>query len=77
VSVERIAGLVDWPEALPFTEMSAREAAHIRRELREANQSLGTADVLIAADARRVGATLVTADTDFGAVDDLSVRTFR
>lgn len=77
VPVERIAGLVDWLEPLVFTEASAREAASIRRELRETDHSLGTADVLIAADARRVDATLVTADADFAAVDDLSVATFR
>jgi tRNA(fMet)-specific endonuclease VapC len=77
VSIERIAELVDWLEPLAFTEASAREAAHIRRELRETNESLGTADVLIAADARRVGATLVTADADFAVVSGLSVRTFR
>lgn len=53
VTVERIAGLVDWLEPLPFTEASAREAAYIRRELRETYHSLGTADVLIAADTRR------------------------
>jgi tRNA(fMet)-specific endonuclease VapC len=77
VPVEKIAGLVDWLEPLPFTDESAREAAHIRRELRGTERSLGTGDVLIAADARRIGGTLVTADADFTAVDGLSVATFR
>jgi predicted nucleic acid-binding protein len=77
VPVERIAGLVGWLEPLPFTDAVAREAARIRRELRETSRSLGTADVLIAATARQAGATLVTADSDFTTVDDLSVKTFR
>ncbi|WP_256684157.1 PIN domain-containing protein [Halococcus qingdaonensis] len=77
VPVERIASLVDWLEPLPFTDAVAREAARIRRELRETSRSLGTADVLIAATTRQAGATLVTADSDFTTVDDLSVKTFR
>ena len=77
VPVERIAGLVDWLEPLPFTDAVAREAARLRRELRGTDRSLGTADVLIAATARQAGATLVTADSDFVAVDGLSVKTFR
>jgi len=77
VSITEVADLLDWLDPVPFTEESAREAAHIRRELRASGRSIGTADVLVAADARRIGATLVTADTDFAAVDGLSVATFR
>lgn len=48
---------------LPFEEADAREAADIRAHLRRKATPIGPYDLLIAAQARRVGATLVTANT--------------
>jgi tRNA(fMet)-specific endonuclease VapC len=47
---------------LPFEEPDAREAADIRAYLRKTAMLIGPYDVLIAAQARRAGATLVTAN---------------
>jgi len=48
---------------LPFDAGDAREAADIRAHLRQAGSRIGPYDVLIAAQARRAGTTLVTANT--------------
>ena len=48
---------------LPFEEADAREAADIRAHLRRLATPIGPYDVLIAAQARRAGATLVTANS--------------
>jgi tRNA(fMet)-specific endonuclease VapC len=48
---------------LPYAEMDAAEAADIRAHLRKLGQPIGPYDVLIAGQARRAGATLVTANT--------------
>ena len=48
---------------LPFQVEDAREAADIRAGLRRTGSPIGPYDVLIAAQARRAGTTLVTADT--------------
>ena len=47
---------------LPFEEPDARAAADIRAYLRGRGAPIGPYDVLIAAQARRAGATLVTAN---------------
>jgi tRNA(fMet)-specific endonuclease VapC len=47
---------------LPFEEPDARVAADIRAYLRERGAPIGPYDALIAAQARRAGATLVTAN---------------
>jgi tRNA(fMet)-specific endonuclease VapC len=47
---------------LPFDADDAREAGEIRAALRKAGTPIGPYDVLIAAQARRRGATLVTAN---------------
>jgi tRNA(fMet)-specific endonuclease VapC len=61
-------GLVD------FTEADAREAADIRACLKRAGSPIGPYDVLIAAQARRLGATLVTANgREFDRVPGLTV----
>jgi tRNA(fMet)-specific endonuclease VapC len=46
-----------------FAEDDAREAADIRAHLKRQGTPIGPFDVLIAAQARRSGATLVTANT--------------
>jgi tRNA(fMet)-specific endonuclease VapC len=48
---------------LPCTESDAAEAADIRAHLRKLGQPIRPFDVLIAGQARRAGATLVTANT--------------
>lgn len=48
---------------LSFEAMDAREAADIRADLKRTGTPIGPYDVLIAAQARRAAATLVTANT--------------
>ena len=48
---------------LPFDAEDAHEAADIRAHLRRTGSPIGPYDVLIAAQARRAGTTLVTANT--------------
>jgi tRNA(fMet)-specific endonuclease VapC len=47
---------------LPFEAADAGEAAEIRSELKRVGRPIGPYDVLIAAQARRAGTTLVTAN---------------
>jgi tRNA(fMet)-specific endonuclease VapC len=49
-------------EQLPFEAADAREAGEIRQALERAGTPIGPYDVLIAAQARRHGAVLVTAN---------------
>lgn len=65
INEDRIALLIsgDGLELLPFEEADAREVADIRAYLRKQATPIGPYDLLIAAQARRVGATLVTANT--------------
>jgi tRNA(fMet)-specific endonuclease VapC len=49
---------------LDLAEQDAREAADIRAHLKRQGQPIGPYDVLIAAQARRTGSTLVTANTN-------------
>lgn len=65
INEDRIALLIsgDGLELIPFEEADAREVADIRAYLRKQATPIGPYDLLIAAQARRVGATLVTANT--------------
>jgi len=59
---------------LPFEAADAGEAADIRAHLKRLATPIGPFDTLIAAQARRVGATLVTANTrEFARVPGLMV----
>lgn len=59
---------------LPFAAGDADEAADIRAHLKRAATPIGPYDVLIAAQARRAGTTLVTANTrEFDRVPGLMV----
>jgi tRNA(fMet)-specific endonuclease VapC len=49
---------------LALAEEDAREAADIRAHLKRRGEPIGPYDVLIAAQARRTGSTLVTANAD-------------
>lgn len=69
--IERVVADLDWVEPLPFEEAAAREAAKIESELLDAGQPINLGDVLIAGVCRLHGATLVTRDEDFDAIDGL------
>jgi tRNA(fMet)-specific endonuclease VapC len=59
---------------LPFEAADAIEAAEIRAQLKRPARPIGPYDVLIAAQARRAGTTLVTANMrEFGRVPGLIV----
>ena len=60
---------------LPFTDAEARDAADIRAHLRRLAEPIGTLEVLIAAQARRAGALLVTANLrEFRRVPGLTIE---
>lgn len=62
-NLSRIGDFLAAPiEVLPFDADDAREAGDIRAALHRAGTPIGAYDVLIAAQARRRGATLVTAN---------------
>ena len=54
-----LAGPLEWTL---FDEEDAREAGAVRAELEIAGRPIGAYDVLIAGQARRRGATIVTSD---------------
>lgn len=54
-----LAGPLEWTD---FDDEDAREAGTVRAELEAAGKPIGAYDVLIAAQARRRGATLVTSN---------------
>jgi tRNA(fMet)-specific endonuclease VapC len=64
-----LAGPLEWT---PFDEDDARAAGIVRAELEAAGTPLGAYDVLLAGQARRRGATLVTSNVrEFGRVTGL------
>ncbi len=73
---ERLASFLRAPIAiLPFGKGDAAEAADIRAHLEKLGTPIGPYDVLIAAQARRRGATLVTANTrEFERVPGLALQ---
>jgi len=54
-----LAGPLEW---VAFEEQDAREAGTIRAELEQEGTPIGAYDVLLAGQARRLGATLVTSN---------------
>jgi tRNA(fMet)-specific endonuclease VapC len=61
--------VLDWPQD------AARHYAEIRLDLKKRGAQLGAADLMIAAHARAMGATVVTNNTkDFGRVKGLPVE---
>lgn len=75
-TVERVAAAIGWVEVLPFDEGAVEEAAQIHAELLTAGTPINAADVMIAGVCRHHGATLVTRDGDFDAVDELETLTY-
>jgi len=75
-NAERLAIFFNAPIAvLPFDADDAREAGEIRAHLKRAGTPVGAYDVLIAAQARRRGATLATANAvEFARVPGLMVE---
>jgi tRNA(fMet)-specific endonuclease VapC len=64
-----LAGPLEWT---PFDEDDARAAGNVRAELEAAGTPIGAYDVLLAGQARRRGATLVTSNArEFGRVKGL------
>jgi len=64
------AGPLEWAE---FDEDDAREAGTVRAELESAGKPIGAYDVLLAGQARRRGATIVTSNArEFGRVRRLT-----
>jgi tRNA(fMet)-specific endonuclease VapC len=62
-------------EILPFDRDDAHEAGEIRAQLRRAGTPIGPYDILIAAQARRRGAVLVTANIgEFSRVPGLATE---
>jgi tRNA(fMet)-specific endonuclease VapC len=67
--------LADGFDIVAFDAADAAEAGAIRADLRRAGKPIGPFDTLIAAQARRRGATLVTNNTmEFGRVQGLRVE---
>ena len=65
-----VAGPLEWAE---FDEEDAREAGTVRAELESAGKPIGAYDVLLAGQARRRGATVVTSNArEFGRVRHLA-----
>ena len=64
-----LAGPLEWT---PFDDDDARAAGDVRAELETAGTPIGAYDVLLAGQARRRGATLVTSNVrEFGRVSGL------
>jgi tRNA(fMet)-specific endonuclease VapC len=58
----------------PIDELTAIEYARVSQELRDIGRVIPAFDMLIAASARQLGLTLLTADRDFLAVPRLKVE---
>lgn len=59
---------------LPWTEESAIRYGRLRAEMERSGKSLGALDMLIAAHALEIGATLVTSDRAFRFVPGLTME---
>ena len=59
---------------LPLDEAVGPHYARIRAHLEKAGTPIGANDTLIAAHALALGATLITADAEFGRVPDLALE---
>ncbi len=75
-NADRLAIFLQAPIAvLPFGPEDAEAAGELRAELKQAGTPIGPYDLLIAAQARRRGALLVTANTEeFARVNGLKIE---
>jgi tRNA(fMet)-specific endonuclease VapC len=75
-NAQRITDFLSGPiEVLPFAPADAEEAGHIRAELERAGTPIGPHDILVAAQARRRDALLVTAnEREFARVPRLKLE---
>jgi tRNA(fMet)-specific endonuclease VapC len=60
--IERLNEFIEIFQAIDFTEAGARHYGEIRADLEKKGTIIGPLDLLIAAHARSVGATLITAN---------------
>lgn len=76
VNAERLATFIGGPiEILDFTLEDAEHAGRIRAALEASGKPIGAYDVLIAGQAQRLGATLVTANSaEFSRVKALRIQ---
>ncbi|WP_168216247.1 PIN domain-containing protein [Halorussus halobius] len=72
-TIETVAESLSWVEVVPLTFEDAAEAATVRDELYSNGTPIPVPDVLLAGAVRQAGGTVVTRDTDFERVPDLSV----
>jgi len=72
-NAERLTTFLGGPiDVIDFTGEDAREAGNVRAALEAVGRPIGAYDLLIAGQARRLGARLVTANGgEFGRVSDL------
>lgn len=73
-TIETVADALAWVEVVPFTFEEAAEAASVRSELYSNGTPIPVPDTLLAGAARQAGGTVVTRDSDFEQVPDLSVE---
>lgn len=72
---EQLEALTAVIAVLPFAQKEASVAAQIRATLEQAGTSIGAYDVLIAATARSIGATLITHNVEeFSRVPQLQIE---
>ena len=76
--VVRLQELLDFFPVLDFNESAARTYGEIRADLERRGQPIGPLDLLIAAHARSLGATLVTVNVrEFKRVKGLKVQAWK
>jgi tRNA(fMet)-specific endonuclease VapC len=72
---QRLVALLQTLDVLPFEAPADVEYANLRHELERSGKPIGPNDLLIAAHARSLGTTVVTANTaEFGRVRGLKVE---
>ncbi|MGV3553157.1 PIN domain-containing protein [Rhizobium sp.] len=72
-----ILGFVGGVNVIPFDRAVAESYGALRAEMQRIGKALTALDMLIAAHALSIGATLVTSDTAFGHVPGLAVEDWR
>ncbi|MDR2379861.1 MAG: PIN domain-containing protein [Bifidobacteriaceae bacterium] len=77
-ALEATRGLIDGIGIVPFDASAAERYGAVRRTLQQSGTPIGPNDLLIAATALALGATLATANTgEFGRVPGLAVENWR